>query len=373
VPPFSLRRDPRVQRRWLLRALAAGALGLAAGSTPLPLVTLGPQRQPLGCAPHVGVHTRLTDEVEEWKIKRTLEMVREMGAHWAVEYFPWAYIESAPGRFDWSHSDLVVAHALRQGLQVVARLGFVPQWARPADTATSFLPQERYSHFASFCTRFAQRYGDRVRHYIVWNEPNLALEWGFRDPDPEGYALLLRRCYSAIKEVVPQAQVLGGALAPVAAAYAGPLAMGDLPFLARARDAGALESMDALAVHAYGWSAPPADEPGPDRVNFRRTEVLRSFLVDSGAAHLPVMVTEAGWNDHPRWTRAVRPAQRTQYTRDAYALAAERWPWCPFVAMWAFRYPWPQNSYQDYFSFVTPDFLARPIYHAVQDYALRCR
>ena len=35
-----------------------------------------------------------------------------------------------PGVFDWTHSDLVIDHAERQGLQVIARLGFVPPWAR---------------------------------------------------------------------------------------------------------------------------------------------------------------------------------------------------------------------------------------------------
>ena len=40
---------------------------------------------------------RSDDEVEPWKIKRTLEMVREMGAPWIVEYFPWGYIEPAKG------------------------------------------------------------------------------------------------------------------------------------------------------------------------------------------------------------------------------------------------------------------------------------
>lgn len=362
-----------VHRRRILRGLAAGAIGLAAGSTPLPLVTLGPQQQVPGCAPHVGVHTRLTDEVEEWKVKRTLEMVREMGAHWIVEYFPWAYIEPAPGRLDWSHSDMVIAHATRQGLRVLARLGFVPEWARPSDSATSYLPPERFADFAGFCRRFADRYRSQIGHFIIWNEPNLALEWGFQEPDPEGYAELLRSCYSALKDEAPDSVVLGGALAPVAASYESSLAMSDLAFLSRARVAGALDHMDALAVHAYGWSAPPSDEPSTDRVNYRRIEVLRSFLVETGFADLPLMVTEAGWNDHPRWTRAVRPAQRLQYTVEAYQLAASRWPWCPMVAMWAFRFPWPQRSYQDYFSFVTPDFLAKPVYSAVREYALLCR
>ncbi|MEZ4675721.1 MAG: beta-galactosidase [Caldilineaceae bacterium] len=68
----------------------------------------------------------LTDEVEPWKIKRSFEMVREMGAPWVVEYFPWAYAEPNPGRYDWSHHDLVINHATRQGLTVIARSGFVP-------------------------------------------------------------------------------------------------------------------------------------------------------------------------------------------------------------------------------------------------------
>ena len=58
------------------------------GVPPRLIVVLGPQQQVETINPKMGVHTRLTDEVEEWKIKRTLEMVREMGAPWIVEYFP---------------------------------------------------------------------------------------------------------------------------------------------------------------------------------------------------------------------------------------------------------------------------------------------
>ncbi|MBK8049471.1 MAG: hypothetical protein IPK16_21555 [Anaerolineales bacterium] len=42
-------------------------------------VVLGPQQVVHTMNPKVGVHTRLTDEVEPWKIKHTLELVREMG------------------------------------------------------------------------------------------------------------------------------------------------------------------------------------------------------------------------------------------------------------------------------------------------------
>ncbi len=81
-----------------------------------------------------------------------------------------------------------------------------------------------------------------------------------------------------------------------------------------------------------------------------------------------LIVTEAGWNDHPRWTKAVRPAQRIQYTIEAYELA-RRWDWCQALVIWAFRYPWPTRTYQDYYTFVTGEFVPKPIYLDVQSYA----
>src|SRR4051812_21957769 len=67
-------------------------------------VPLGPQQTVTTINPKMGIHTRLTDEVEPWKIKHTLEMVRQMGAPWIVEYFPWAYVEGQPGQFGWNHT-----------------------------------------------------------------------------------------------------------------------------------------------------------------------------------------------------------------------------------------------------------------------------
>jgi len=59
----------------------------------------------------VGVHMRLTDEVDAWKIKHSFELAREMGATWAVEYFPWPYIE---GEAQGVTSDAIVDEALRE-------------------------------------------------------------------------------------------------------------------------------------------------------------------------------------------------------------------------------------------------------------------
>ncbi len=344
-------------------------LWLVTASAPPGQIEPGPQQTVVTINPKMGVHTRLTDEVEPWKIKRTLEMVREMGAPWIVEYFPWAYREPLPGFFDWSHSDLVINHASRQGLHVIARLGFVPEWARPADSASSYLPPDYYDDFGDYVAAFVNRYGDRIAAVIIWNEPNLALEWGFQPINPEGYTELLRIAYERVQQSAhPEVVVLGGALAPTLAPPGSDQAMNDLVYLQRMLSAGAGEAMDGLAVHAYGWSFPADDPPDPEVINFRRVELVHQLLVDNGYGNLPLYITEGGWNDHPRWTRAVKPAQRIEDTIRAYQLARE-WPWVQVAALWAFRYPWAARTYLDYFTFVTPDFDPKPIYFEVQKYS----
>jgi hypothetical protein len=359
--------------RWLVRALqiiALGALAHALAAPPPILVTLGPQRVVHTTNPKVGVHTRLTDEVEGWKIKKNFEMVREMGASWVVEYFPWEYSEPEEGSFDWRHADLVVNHARRQGLTVIARIGFVPRWARPRDSVTSYLDEARYPSLARFVVAFVQHFAGRVRHIIIWNEPNLNFEWGYRGVDPAGYARMLQAVYPRVKEVEPSVQILAGALAPTLAPPGSVDAMNDLDYLQSMYDAGAREYFDALAVHAYGWTSPADEPPSPRRVNFRRTELWREIMVKNGDAHKRIFITEGGWNDHPRWTKAVHPAERITYTLRAYDLC-KNWEWVEACALWAFRYPFPAQSYLDYFTFVTPEFDPKPIYYEVQKYATR--
>ncbi len=355
----------------LLRCVQVGTLiilAYALGALPPVLVTLGPQQTVQTRNVKMGVHTRLTDEVEEWKIKKSLEMVRAMGAPWIVDYFPWGYIENEEGQFDWDHADIVVDHARRQGLTVIARLGFVPAWARPKDSTTSFLTPARYPAFAQFVAAFVAHFKGRVDDVVIWNEPNVNFEWGYQPVDPAGYANLLREVYPAAKQANPSVMILAGALAPTLAPPGAADAMSDLEYLQKMYDAGAKDYFDLLAVHAYGWTAPADDPPSPNRVNFRRVELLRQIMVKNGDAAKHVMITEGGWNDHPRWTKAVRPAERIADTLRAYDLARQ-WDWLDACALWAFRYPAPAQTYQDYFTFVTPDFDPKPIYFEVQKYA----
>jgi hypothetical protein len=132
--------------------------------------------------------------------------------------------------------------------------------------------------------------------------------------------------------------------------------------------AGAAPYFDGLAAHAYGLQSPAEAPPDPTALNFRRVEMLRQIMIKYGDADKEIYVTEAGWNDHPRWPASVSPAQRIQNTIDAYEWAHQNWPWCPVVVMWAFRLPAPRHNYRDNYTFVTTGFEPKPIYLEVQAY-----
>ena len=320
--------------------------------------------------PRVCLHTLLENEVQEEKIWRSLELVRELGATTIVQFFPWAYIELKDDHFSWSRADMIVRHAELQGLRIIARLGLVPTWLTGEKTSTlNYLTEASFVEFAEYAEAFAGRYAGSVDHLIIWNEPNLSFEWGYQPVDPSRYVRLLQISYPQIKQANPEAVVLAGALAPTLESRGSGAGLNELDFLGDMYALGAGEYFDALAIHTYGFREPPEQAPAPDRLNFRRAELLREIMVANGDGHKPAYITESGWNDHPRWTHAVRPSQRSAYTVRAFQYAKENWNWLEKLCIWALRYPADLNSYPDNFTLVNAEFVRKPIYYSLQDYA----
>jgi hypothetical protein len=315
----------------------------------------------------VGVHTRLSEEVEPWKIFKTLQMAREMGCRWIVELFPWAYIEPDQGTFDWVHPDTVIQSANTLGLEVIARLDYVPNWVRSANSTPRLLPESHYVDYANFVSEFARRYQKAIQYFIIWNEPNTSFEWGFRPVSAPSYVELLTLASTSIRKVHPKAQILSAGLAPTI--ERSDLALEDLTFLQQMYDQGASAYFDALCAHCYGWKFPPDDPARPDRLNFARAELLRQVMEKNGDGAKPIIITESGWNDSPRWTKAVHPGQRIVYTVRAYQKAVQEWPWLKALNIWVFRLPTLSHDYNDYFTFVDVNFRPKPIYYAVQKQA----
>ncbi len=356
---------------WTARFILGFALLNAFQPAP-PRAPLMPPQTVDTTKPQMCVHTRLIDEVDEWKIQRSLMMVREMGADTIAEFFPWAYIESQRGVYNWAQSDRIIRHAANQGLKVIARMGFVPNWARGDQrdvfTTLNTLPPEAYGAFAAFTAAFAARYAGTVDHLIIWNEPNLAFEWGYQQVDPAGYARLLEVVYAPVHRANPNIMILAAGLAPTLEPPGSPHGLNDLLYLDALYQAGAAPYFDGLAVHTYGFTHPPDESPAAERLNFRRVELLRAIMRQHGDDS-PIYITETGWNDHPRWVNAVTPAQRVAYTLDAFRYAEREWDDVRKMCVWMFRLPAATFSHPDYFTLVGVDFQPKPIYTALQAYA----
>lgn len=358
-------------RRTLLLMLCAALLWAATNQLQAqrvaPPLHLPPQQAVQTLHPTVGVHTRVTG-LDEGSIERTLRQVREMGATTIVDLFPWAMVQPrSPHAFDWAGTDAVIEHAQRQGLQVIARLDFVPAWARPTNSNDRYLDPDYYDDYARYVAAFAVRYVPKgVRVLQIWNEPNLRFEWGDRTPDPAAYAELLKVVYPLVKAAAPEAIVMVAGLSPggpTGAIDPNTLSINDLQFLDGVLAAQA--PFDAVAVHAYGGKAPAEEAPNPDRINFRRTELIRQRLIDAGR-DVPIYITEGGWNDAPRWVGAVTPPERVRNTLAAYAWAEHNWPWLKATCLWQFATPWQSYNYVDYSTFVAPDGSPKALYYAVQ-------
>ncbi len=359
---------------WAIRGLIAWVL-IGALVPAQPRAPLGPDQTVETDDPQLCMHTRLIDEVEEWKIQRSLVLTREMGAGTIVEFFPWAYIEGSKDQYDWATADRIVRQARNQGIHIIARMGLVPEWARDeGDTSAEFtsfntLPEAAYPDFATFVAAFAARYAGVIDDLIIWNEPNIAFEWGYQNVDPAGYARLLQAVYAPAHAANPNVVILAAGLAPTLEPPGSAAGLNDITYLDELYDAGAKPYFDALAIHAYGFTSPPDDPPAFDKLNFRRAELLREVMIAHGDGDKPAMITETGWNDDPRWTKAVSPSQRIGDTIGALEYAQDHWDWLDKLCFWVLRYPVPTLSYPDNYTFVTTAFQLKPIYYAVQAFA----
>ena len=106
---------------------------------------------------------------------------------WLRQPFLWQEIEPEPGNFNWAAYDPIVeAVAEFDGrLKLVALLDGSPEWARHRDAPDHpFAPPESPAQFGDFARAVAERYGDEIVFYQIWDEPNIEEHWGNLNPRP---------------------------------------------------------------------------------------------------------------------------------------------------------------------------------------------
>ena len=332
-------------------------------------------RQPFTDANSLGANFFLDREVEGWKQEKTLEMARAAGIGWIKQQFSWEEIEpQLKGEFEWAKCDDIVDLAARYGMQIIARLDRPPDWAR-LDNQYKTRPPDNLADYGDFIYAFVQRYRGRVRYVQIWNEPNLAAEWGFQRVDAVAYTAMLKVAYQRAKKADPDVVLLS---APLAITLEDASMRGnhnDLIFLEQMYQAGARGYFDILSANAFGLDRPPEDPPAPDVLNFRRVELQRAIMVQYGDAGKPVWINEYGWCAAPAsfpdeiltWKR-VTELQQADYTVRGIAWAREHWPWLGVVNIWYFRQVGDIASDRAvyYFALVSPEFRPAPVYEALR-------
>ncbi len=129
----------------------------------------------------------------------------DAGAGYTRIIFRWDLIQPG-GIDDWKPAnvpDPFIEAELAAGREVVAVLVGTPAWAS-VDGSDSPKAVPDMSYWEQFVRRMARQYQGRIRHWIVWNEPDV---WDLTHPgstwagSEEDYYRLLKSAYLAIKDV----------------------------------------------------------------------------------------------------------------------------------------------------------------------------
>jgi hypothetical protein len=320
---------------------------------------------------------------------RDLQAIRDAGFGWVKVGFGWRDIEGAEkGVFDWSRTDLIVQQANSEGIDLLVRIDHQPGWAGGAFPVNG--PPDDLDDLADFLTALTSRYRGRIRAYQVWNEPNLAREWGGRVPDPGQFVEMLRVAYAAIKAGDPNAMVISGGLSPTGS-WTDEARPDDwyLRSMYEAMGGDSTGYFDVLGAHGAGYKSPPEIDPAEVEANpdlgghrafaFRRIEDLRAIMVEYGDADKQVALLEFGYTSDPRpespynW-HAVSEETKAEYLVRAYQFAKENWsPWIGVMSLIYMADPdWTPDDEQYWWAITTPSYPEldpRPAYTALREMA----
>lgn len=209
-----------------------------------------------------------------------LQLLARAGiAHFRDEQY-WQNVEptrTTPATYTFANYAPYMAAAASLGLQPLTALTFANSNYDGGFTPYTDVGRTGYK---SYATALLSRYGPQIGTVEVWNEYNGSFCTGPATANrAQFYTAMLRDTYGAIKAMRPDVQVLGGASVPV-----------PLPWFEDLFAAGALDYMDAVAVHPY--------RKIPEGVE-TDLAALQSLMAshNRGAGPKPIWATECGAAD----------------------------------------------------------------------------
>jgi len=211
---------------------------------------------------------------------KTFPYAAQLGVKWARCQTGWARTEKTPGHYDFAWLDEVVDGLRRIGIQPWFNLGYGNRLYTSAadEAAVGWAPvfdEAALKAWKQFAAVIAEHFRSRVRHYEIWNEPNITQFWKPGKPDPALYVRLVRETAAIIRQRVPDAVIIGGALAGIALGY-----------LKECLAAGLAKHVDVVSYHPYR-EIPEKNYEGDVRS-------MRQLLAQHNASSLKLWQGECG-------------------------------------------------------------------------------
>jgi polysaccharide biosynthesis protein PslG len=219
----------------------------------------------------LGIHIHFTDP-----LPGELDMFDQLGFRWVRRGLNWNATEPAPGRYDFSEYDKLMAALQARHIRPILFFSY-----RNSHYDNGLPPRSDAGRqaFARWAVAAVERYRNRGVLWEMYNEPNNPIFWNPK-VNAEDYIKLALEVGKAIRK----------ADSKEAESYIGPAAMFiDLPFLEKCFKAGLLEYWSAVSVHPYIEGIP--EKVGPQYAKLRK-------LIDQYAPkskHIPILSAEWGY------------------------------------------------------------------------------
>ncbi len=178
--------------------------------------------------------------------ERAYEHVGRLGVKWARCQTGWARTERKPGQYDFAWLDDVADSLLGQGVAPWFSISYGNRLYTPDapdESAVGWAPvfsDEAKAAWLRYTRAISQHYADRVTHWEIWNEPNHRTFWQPHEASAKDYIELVRVTAGEIRRNIPDAVIIGGALAGM-----------PTEFLQQCLESGLGDLVDRISYHPY--------------------------------------------------------------------------------------------------------------------------
>lgn len=206
----------------------------------------------------------------------------------------WKDVEPEQGSFDFTKPDVFIDATESVGAEPLGLLVYGNPWASSEGDDHGYPPDDP-ADYAAYAVETARHYGERIRRYEIWNEPNAGIRFWKPEEDPVAYADLLATAAEALHAEDPDLEVgMGGIFLPDLMINTPGLAFMEAAFEARPD---LLDLVDAVGVHPYRYPFTAPEHRDDWQGSWLDDLCACLELLDAhGGGDLPLWVTEVGWH-----------------------------------------------------------------------------